>query len=231
MAITLHSFNDITYASRTNTVVPAPATISDKDVLFLFFAIGANPTAPTPTPPTGFTVVSGFPLTATDGTGFNLKTYAWTKTAASESGSYTITHTAASTEAYLGAYSGANTTTPFSPAPSTDGGTGTTTTFLTVTTPSANCMVIAAAHDWADTGNTLTAPTGTTPTFTKIWQGTLIFVAQGILAAAGATGAKTMTNNSYSSDPWSSGLFSMQPAVNPPPVRVVNQAVRRAANW
>jgi hypothetical protein len=215
-AIARRSFNSIDYASRTNTVIPAPGTIVNGDILLIWFSVAAATTAPTPTPPAGFTVAPGsWPISETDAGSFNMKSYVWWKVAASESGSYTVTHAVGSSTAFIGAYSGADQTTPLAPTPVQNTGTSSPSTGLSVTTPRNGSMVVYCEHDWGDTANTLTQPTGTTPTFAKVWQGIIGYVADGVLASAGATGINTMTNNNASSSElWATAMVVIQPASN-----------------
>jgi hypothetical protein len=205
-----------TWASRTNTVATAPAGIVNGDALFLFVIVGAT-SPPTLTPPTGFSLLTGFPASTHDGAPFTVAASAFVKIASSESGSYTITHTVASSQAYMAAYSAPNTSTPFSPNPTVNGvinstGNGTTTTMLSLTTATNNSVVMTISQDWGDTANNLTPPSGTTPTFTERADTPLLEVADGTLATAGATGNKTMTNNSSLNNPWQGFMFAMPPA-------------------
>jgi hypothetical protein len=68
--------------------------------------------------------------------------------------------------------------------------------------------------NWDDyTNASLTAPTGTTPTFTERLDSstTIIYVATGELAAAGATGNKTHTNsNTSGSSPWLTFMVAVE---------------------
>lgn len=218
-----------TYASRTNTTLTAPAGIQDGDVLVIVFCIGANPSAPTPTPPAGFSAPTGtWPITITDLSGFNVKTFVWYKVASGESGNYTVTHTSAASQGYIGAYNGG---TSAQPAATTNTGTTATSTALSIT-PSANgSVVIFAAHDWGDTTNALSPPTGSTPTFSeRLDPGTvsgILYVADGVLATAGATGNKSHTNNTAvgGGHGWAASLIVVEASGGgsppPPPSRML----------
>lgn len=218
-SVAYRSSNATTYATRTNTTLTAPAGIQNGDLLVIIFDIGgASP--PTPTPPSGFSTLPSFssPLSMTVG-GFNVKMYAWYKFASSESGNYTVTHSSASSQGYIVALSGANSTTPFSPNPTTNTGTGSTTTATGLTTPYDNSLVMFVSSDWGDNANNLTGPSGSTPTFTKrmgaTTQSGILYVADGVLGTAGATGDKTITNNSNGSGAWGGVLISVQPSTIP----------------
>lgn len=213
MAVAYRSSSTGAYALRTDTSPTAPAGIVDGDVLLYVLALGDS-APPTPTPPSGFTAASGFPSTATDGS-FTVKTYVWWKIAASETATeYTATHANTHSQVYLGCYSGAHQTTPLSPAPTINIGTGSTTTATGLTTPADGSLVVFVSQDWASSSNVLSAPSGSTPTFTKEYGAGLLLVADGVMTTAGATGNKTITNNSGSS-PYAGLLISIQPPAGP----------------
>ncbi len=217
--VAYRSSSATTYASRTNTMLTAPSGIQNGDLLVIVFDIGAA-SPPTPTPPSGFTALPNFssPMAMT-ASGFTVNMYAWYKFASSESGNYTVTHASASSQGYIAAITGANTTTPFSPNPTKNTGTGTTTTATGLTTPYDTSLVMFISSDWGSTANNLTAPTGSTPTFTKrmgsTTQSGILYVADGVLATAAATGDKTMTNNSAGGEPFGGVLVSIQPVTTP----------------
>jgi hypothetical protein len=202
------------FATRTNTTFTAPSGIADGDILIIHFCIGANGTTPpVPTTPTGFSVTSGsFPITATSAAPYTIKNYSYYKVASSESGNYTVTHTSSDSFGYMCAVSGGA---AGAPGVTTNTGTGTTTTALAVTPTNNNSFVMIASMDWNDTNNTLSAPTGTTPTFNircNFAQCSNLFVADGVLATAASTGNKTMTNNTVSIDPWAGFLYKVEAA-------------------
>ena len=186
-----------TYAGgRTNTTCTAPSGIQNGDVLLIAFAIGASSSAPTATAPAGFASVAGtYPVDVTVN-GFNVDTRVWYKIASGESGDYTITHATASSQCYIVAVSGGSSA---QPASTTNQGTANVTTALSITPVANESLVVFIGQDWADTATALSPPTGTTPTFTeRLDPGTtagVLYVANGVLATAGATGNKTMLNN------------------------------------
>ena len=160
-AAALRSISSTTYTSRTNTTITAPSGIQNGDILILAFIVG-DPTSPaTPTLPAGFSVIQG-PSLVTDG-GFTVtRRLAW-KVASGESGDYTVTHTADSSQGIMLCVSGASGSTPVS---SNNNGTGATTTATGVTTPSNNSLVMFIAQNWNLYG-TASVPAGSTPTFTE----------------------------------------------------------------
>jgi hypothetical protein len=196
------------YASRTNTTINAPAGVTNGDVLILaFIAGGATP--PTPTLPAGFTTIQG-PTTETDGSFGVSRTLAW-KVASGEGASYTITHATASSAAVMVAISGASSSTPVS---SSAGGTGFTTTAPSITTPADNSVVLFITHAWTFYG-AADPPGGTTPTFTeRLDDGTsIMYLASGVLATAGATGSISHTNPNTvaATDHWGAFLVGVGP--------------------
>ena len=88
----------------------------------------------------------------------------WYKIASGESGSYTVTHAAATRRGIMVRVTGNDTTTPFLPNPSQNSARSQTTTFTGVTTSVDGTLILVFASDYNDLGNNLTAPAGTTPT-------------------------------------------------------------------
>jgi hypothetical protein len=197
------SLSNTTYASRANTTVTAPAGIQNGDVLLFMLAVGdASP--PTPTPPAGFTLLSGFPVTLTDA-GFSVATRVWYKIAAGESGDYTATHTTANSQGVVYCAQGGAADTP----PVTiNSGTGLTSTANGLTAQRANSLIVYLDQCW-NTGTTA-PPGGTNPTFTERLDNVgLLYVADGVLLS-GASGNKTRANaNTLGTQPWSAYLLEI----------------------
>lgn len=205
MAVAIRSQTSTTYASRTNTVLTAPTGLANDDILFavIFNALTGTPSVPTP--PAGFTQIGT--STADGAGGFNDKFSLFWKRAASESGSYTFTHAAASSQGLLLAISGAATSgSPVDVFSSNSSNTGSTSTGLSVTTTVANDLLLYIEHDWEGLG-TLSPPTGMTEVFDS-----LIYAASLALGAAGATGNKTQTNGNGGGNPWAAWLVAIAPA-------------------
>jgi hypothetical protein len=218
MAVAVRSTSTLTYASsRTNSVFTAPAGIVNDDILLIVMNIG-DPTIMPPlaaTPPAGFTEATGSPAGMSDGGAFVISIRVYWKKASSESGSYTVTHTAGNTEGVMYCISGADGTTPLSPTPTFATGNlsnGQTTTATGLTTPVAGCLVIMSEALYDDTTG-MTVVSGSTPTFTERYKGTIQYTQDGILASAGATGNKSHTNgNNAAGTPWVATLISVQPS-------------------
>jgi hypothetical protein len=206
MAVTFRSDSSLAYTSRTNTTITAPAGIQDDDVLLIIFEVGGNPPT-TPTPPSGFTSVGGsYPINRTPG-GFSVDTYAWYKVANGETGDYTVTHATASTTAYMLAASGADTADPIEPAPTGQSALSTTAVAPGLTTATDDSLVVFWAGSF-DVLGAVTPPSGSTPTFTERMDSasSILYVATGVMATAGATGDKTVT---VSQDPYGAGLIAI----------------------
>jgi hypothetical protein len=202
--------------------------VQSGDYVLIFFAEGGT-TPPTPTAPSGFTALAGFPKTVTL-SGFSVANYCWYKVATgSEPSSYTITHASASTQAYAVAVSGANTA--VAPTATTNSGTGSTTTALSITPNSSNAFIVFVSQDWGDSANALSAPSGSTPTFTQRLSGTsgILTASDGVLGTAGATGNKTLTNNSSASGPWSGYLVAIEAGA--PPASVSGTGISGSASF
>jgi hypothetical protein len=202
------SMSSVTYLNRTDITINAPAGVQNGDILILYLTLGAA-SPPTPTLPSGFTVIQG-PTTITDSGFSNTVRLAW-KVASSEPGSYTISHATSNSQAIIVAISGASGSTPVS---SMNTGTGTTTTATGITTPSNNAVVLFIASAWQLYTGASSPPSGTTPTFTEQYDGgeqSVFYVASGVLATAGATGSKTQANPNGAGEPFSAVLVSAGP--------------------
>ncbi len=207
MAVSYITGSSVAYGNRTNTNITAPVGIQNGDLLLTWYdAVINGPTPPTPTPPAGFNIMSGFPLHRADGAGFSGDLYIWTKTANGESGDYLVTSSNANTDAFMAVIRGAG---AFSPAPTVDQGLGATSTAPGLTTLSDNSLVIYYVAQWNFPG--IVPPGGTTPVLTTRLDGsvTLLFVSTGIMSPAGATGNKVATLPHIATDPWISGLISI----------------------
>lgn len=211
------SISSTTWAARTNTTITAPSGIADGDRLVLIQLTGTSGEAPDPSPPAGFTLLSGptWPVEITE-FAFNIEARVYEKTAASESGDYTVTHTNCESQGVI-----VRVTSPgaFNPAMSSNIGVNFTTT-ATGLTVAANSYVMFVAWDFLQSANDITAPTGTTPTFTERLDGGTsdLYVADGVYVAGGATGDKTITNrNTDPIAPWGALLIAVEPAAGAGP--------------
>ena len=211
----IETTSTVSYAARTNTTITAPSGIVNGDVLLAILDIGQS-SAPTVTPPSGFTEITttGWPMAINAADPWQVRVRAYTKIASSESGNYTFSHSSAYSEAIMYRISGADTTTPVNPNPTSGSGNSTTSIAPGITTPRNNSVVVFVSGAWNAAGPT-TPPTGTTPTFTEYFDGGaggVFYSAAGVLATAGATGDKSNTNGNGNSWPWVAGLICIQAA-------------------
>lgn len=219
-------------------------TIQENDLLIIWqFLFNGSAAPPTPTQPTGFNplplTTGAWPMTYVTGSA-HFDQYAWFKIASgSESGSYAVTHAATSAaRGSMAHVSGNDPITPFSPNPNQNQATDTgTTTYLSQTTTVPGALIIIVQSDDNDTGLSYTPPTGSTPTFTtQVNDSGGNFMASGVLAAAGATGNKTMTNDSQVNNnafAFFSSMIVVQPALAVAITKplIVPQGVNRAASF
>ncbi|MGH8562709.1 MAG: hypothetical protein ACREXW_00960 [Gammaproteobacteria bacterium] len=213
MAAAVRATTSIALGNRTNTVFTAPAGLANNDILLAIMTCGdgGDQTVPAVTPPTGFTQLTGFPIAISEADPYAVGLRAFWKLAASESGNYTFTHGAADSEGVMYAISGADAT-PINPNPSTNTGLGASSVALGLTTPVNGSLVVLATHVWNAAGPT-SPPTGTTPTFTERYDpgaGGILYVADGVLATAGATGDKTLTSANGPSHKWGATLICIE---------------------
>lgn len=242
MATAFRSVASIALANRTNTAVSKPTGTADGDILIAVFSGGLTSASILPvTGPAGWTEITGSPVSRTNA-GYTLGIRVYSKVASSEGASWTWTHGAADSEAYVIAITGGDTTTPVSPnasfAGSAGGGDGLTITVPGLTTPRNDSFLIFVSDNWDHAG--LTAPAGTTPTFTTRYDNGasgVLYGASGVLATAGATGTKTQTSgNTSSALPWLGALICVQAAPGGAAFiarrGIPNlQAVKRASYW
>jgi hypothetical protein len=214
MAVAYQSIATLAYGSHTNSTCNKPIGTEAGDTLFAWFGIAKEGTPPTPTVPEGWELVSGtWPTKVKVGT-FEVWARLYKKAAgASEPTTYTWTHTVASSFLDIVRVSGSVGAIQVTQNPKNFPEGGTTSTYTGITTAAAESEILLFHHDWGDKAVELTAPTGTTPTFTRRFSGALAFVASGTLTTAGATGNKTMTNNSTGSDPWVAVMVAVEPEV------------------
>ncbi len=204
MSIALHSQSHLGYGSHTNPTVTAPAGITNGDILLLVaVTFNASGTAPTPSPPAGFTAApgstGGLLVSAAVTGGDNMRLFAWTKVAASESGNYSVTQAVGSSDYWMGDYTGGNSSTPMASGWTGNSGNSQTSTALGVTTTINGSRVVVVGGDNGDTSNALSIA-GSTPTFTSEIAAPVVFgILDGTLTTAGSTGNKTFTNNNYES--------------------------------
>lgn len=209
MACAHVSLSSVSLATRTNTTIVAPASIVDGCILEIVQFVEGDVT---PTPPTGFAEWLNIDHTAEAS-----DLWRWWKRASGESGNYVITHASCFTEAYMCCVSGAVASgTPEDPAPTSNQGTGLTMTATGFTTTVDGDLIIGAWCAWDDLA-AMTPPTGTTPTFTERYDpgaaNNVLYVCDGVMTTAGATGNKAVTKNDTPLDIWMASLVSVKALV------------------
>ncbi|HYE77935.1 MAG TPA: hypothetical protein VEI97_08115 [bacterium] len=210
--------------SRTNSTLNKPAGLADNDWLYFYLTFNRDP-ATTPGTPTGFSVVTGFPVDMTmAGDTSTTRVCLWKKkvtNAAGEPASYTATHATGFSEGWLAAFSGRDGTDPNDPVPGiTDnphsGVNGSTMTAPSITTAADDTDVLGLYACWDAVGSQ--SPTGgTTPTFTERHNPATggIYVQTGNLGAGTAgtvTGTKAVSSSQGSNRPWVAALVALKAA-------------------
>jgi photosystem II stability/assembly factor-like uncharacterized protein len=204
--IVFRSSSSTTYAVRTDTTLSAPSGLVDDDVIIAAIFVGADTTAPSVIAPAGFTELPGSPTSVTDSGNFNGQLHVYAKRAASESGSYTFTHSSASSQAILLAYAGASKSGLFIDASSHNTGVGVSSDALGITTTQPNDMLIWISHNWTGSGN-LSPPVELTERFDG-----LVYAADIPFASTGATNDVVQSDNGNTgSDPWAAWLIGITP--------------------
>ena len=207
--IYFRSASSTTYASRTNTVITAPPSIVNGDILIVDIIVAVSGTPTIPTAPAGFTQIAT--STIPGASGFNANKSVWWKRAASESGSYTFTHATYSSQAVMKVYGGClSSGTPVG-ANSQASGTGTTTTATGITTGAPYSWLLFESNNW--TAQTpLAPPTG----FIEEFIG-LLYSAEAIANTAGSTGNVVLSpnQNNTGTDAWSVHLVELFNSTTP----------------
>lgn len=195
--------------SGTDTVFTAPSGITNGDLLLAIFRTGANVIAPTVNPPAGFTQVAGFPITQTNSPDtFQSLLYAYQKIANNESGNYTFSHSTGFRDGMMYCIRDVDQSTPFSPNPTKTNGSGATITATGLTTPNDNSLVIIASLSW-DVAGPANPPTGYTERHDPP---NVIYVADQVIATAGAVTGPSFTSQNNTGSPWDAVLFSIKNA-------------------
>ncbi len=220
MAIAFRSIANTTYASRTNTTVTKPTGLTAGDLMLWAQVTATTTEAVNPTFPANWTEIAptGYPIDVADG-GFNLEMRCAYKIADADDAAatnFTASHSSSSSQGAIACWSGVDQTTPLDTTPTQNqkqGGVNGADTIATgLTTATNGACVIVWGCDWADTSNNLSAPSGTTPTFTERLDVVLMHMFEGNLTTAGATGNKTFANNADTSSPWGVFMIALRPA-------------------
>jgi hypothetical protein len=218
MAVAVGSTSALTYATRINSTITAPASIANGDLLVAVLHVGnASLTPLTVTPPTGFSAIPNDPTTGNEPDPYSIATHVYTRIAASESGSYTFTHASGESEAIMYRLTGVDATTPLDVTPVENdedafaGTTGSTTNYKAITPVTDGAFLIYAESDWDGPGTGTIA--GTNPTIASRRVGTITWVGDGTQTTAGAIAARNRTNGNVSTgSPWASVVVAIRPS-------------------
>jgi hypothetical protein len=203
---TFRSISSVGYASHTNTVVTAPTGILDGDILILTIAVFGTPTPAAVTLPSGFTLIDKS-VAGAGGSNVNMSV-AW-KRASSESGSYTITHATANTNAFIAVYSGCIASGSPVDAYIFNAGLGATTDTTNLVSSVANTTALYIDHDWT-AGGGRSAPTPMLERYEN-----LTYLADNPLPTSGTSGRVIATNSNLAGgDPWAAWSVLLKPAVS-----------------
>jgi len=208
MAIALRSASTTAYGSRTNTTVTVPTGAATGDVIVIAFAVG-NSSLVTPSGMGAWTAASTS-YTAPDPWAVNL--FLWVKPFVSGETQYTITHSSGYSQAYVTAWTGADTSSPFDVTPVTAaqnmfGGSSSTATAPALTIVTAGAQGLIARGSWD--GNAITPPSGWTENYDApvLWFGSRNY------ASAGSTGTVAVPHgNGSNAYPWGVIHAALRPA-------------------
>ena len=184
----------INYGTRPVTSFAAPAGIANGDLLLAYLFVGQGSVPPATTPPAGWSNIPGSP-THVNQSGFYGDYYVFYKVASGETGgNYDFVHNGTVSSCGLVIrYTGVDTAAVLTATTRTGVGVDATATGLQPLTQTP--LSFSPSTIGATTLLTL-RPEGTTPAFTERVDQVLIYVADGTLAATGATGNKVHTSNS-----------------------------------
>lgn len=218
MAVAYRSSTSNSVTQSTSSTLSAPSGLVDNDILLYLLYIESSTTV---TWPSGFTQKAS--LTAADS---SFKVYVAWKRAASESGTYSPSWGSnAWRQGVLLAISGAITTgDPFDVAVGTNapGSETNTLTLASITTATANSLVIAAGATFASLGATPTAPSGHTLRFGA--NGEAWAISDALKVTAGSTGSLQFTGASATGQTANLTLAIKPPASSVPNAPTLNSA-------
>jgi hypothetical protein len=196
-------------AGQTSTTIAVSSVAQqDGDIMIatMFCGHAGTGSAPTPTPPTGWTLIDS--TNANDAGGFNGKMFVYWKRALGESGSWTWTTTSCSTALGIVAFSGCiQSGSPIDTYGKTQQDSGSTLSVASITTSVPNEMLVWTAHNWDNGG--VAGPSG----FSAVRYADIIWESDFLKTSAGATGAEsTSSTGSATGNPSAAMLIALLPA-------------------
>lgn len=212
MAIAFRSSTTLaTGGARTTSTINMPAGVQAGDEVRIIVGVGATGASGlTITPPGTATLVT----TVTYGDGsytVRNSTYRYRVVGSGDPASFAFTHSSATTDGGALAYSGVDTT-PDDATATTSNATGGTPATTTLTTVTANAMLVAVRGSWD--GTAITPPAGYTERIDQL----VTWVGESVKAATGATGAVSIPSGNGSSSPWSTIMMALRPSTGTTPI-------------
>lgn len=210
MKVKFRSSSAVNSGVRTNTIIPAPVGIQDKDTLVILTYVEVAAT-----PPAGFV-----PFTNLNPLNFPVhvgRLFAWWKRAEGEAGDYTVTHANSFTNSVMLVYPGAiqNGSVEDGPPSTNTGNNDATIEANGVRTSVPGSMVIYASAIWQLHPSAPNPPAGGNPIFTERYDPfpvtSAMHVCDGALDPAGETGNK-IVNEGPVVDDWVSTLITIKAA-------------------
>lgn len=195
-----------TYGSVANAVLDKPVGTAQNDVLVAALIQALSSAPVNATPPAGWTAIGSF-LAPTDGGFFAKFSLWWLRAGAAEPATYQWSLAANNNcQGFIGAYSGCiGSGNPVDVFSQNSANAILVATALSVTTTGPNRLLLYLGHSWdiADV-----APPASPPMTERA--DSLLYAADQVIAAAGATGDRTQTQTS--NNPWSACLVALKGA-------------------
>ena len=203
-AAPVHVNSQVTsYASRNDLEIVAPVGLADKHIMLATTFQGDSTAPPAPVPPSGWTQLGSY---VEHGTGGFFARFAmwWKRAGPSEPLSYTWAFfQPAMSQATVTAYSNCEESgSPVDVMSESHALGPALATAVGVTTTEANTMLVWLGHNW-DASQALSPPAGMAERIDH-----LTYIADQVIAAAGATGDRTQTQ--VQSAPWVANLVALK---------------------
>ena len=196
---------NVTAATATDCTVTKPASTAEGDlvVVHIHTEDGVTVTEPSGWAQIGSTVSHG---------SVNMQDRAYQKVmGAGEPASWTWTHASCWRTGSAYRITGAPATSVIDGTPTTNTGTGTTLTWLSITTAQNNSALVGFRGSWdVKTQSTLSSPL--VERLDTGWSG----IASGVQATAGASGDKTLAIAAAGTDEWNGIFFAVKDAAESP---------------
>ena len=208
--VSVRSVSNGPTGNGVDTTFTAPSGIQNGDILLAIFRVGQTPFAPSIIPPLDFNSLNGYPILMEKvGDTFKTVLHAYVKIASGESGDYTFSHSTAFRAGMMYCIMNSDTSNPINPNPTIGTGVDAVVTAPSIVPVRDGSLVIYVCHTW-DVAGPATPPAGSTPTFNERYNPPqVIYLADGALTPAGATGDKSITSQNGVGSPWIGSLISV----------------------